>query len=365
MTAVQPRPGLLNIREHMIGAPAAAAPPAIHIGSNECAFGASPRAYAAATAAVRDFSRYPEGGPEHLAAAIGKAWKLDPDRIACGNGSDDLLARLARAFLRPGDELVCSINGYQKFPNYAHANDAIPVTVADNDFMADVDAILAAVTPRTRIVMIANPDNPTGSLLKASEVRRLHAGLPGNVVLVLDSAYAEFATSADFEMPDRLVEEFDNIVMTRTFSKVYGLAGARVGWIYGSPTVIDAVKRIGITFPLSGASLAAACAAVEDETHMRHVIAETLRLRKAFSGKLSALRLKVYPSETNFVLVRFPDPARAAVAADRFLLSKGIMARRFGAPNFTDFVRFTIGLEGEMNTTAGVLAEFLAMEGVA
>ncbi|MGB4828933.1 MAG: histidinol-phosphate transaminase [Paracoccaceae bacterium] len=365
MTAVQPRPGLLNIREHMIGAPAAAAPPAIHIGSNECAFGASPRAYAAATAAVRDFSRYPEGGPEHLAAAIGKAWKLDPDRIACGNGSDDLLARLARAFLRPGDELICSINGYQKFPNYAHANDAIPVAVADNDFMADVDAILAAVTPRTRIVMIANPDNPTGSLLKASEVRRLHAGLPGNVVLVLDSAYAEFATSADFEMPDRLVEEFDNIVMTRTFSKVYGLAGARVGWIYGPPTVIDAVKRIGITFPLSGASLAAACAAVEDEAHMRHVIAETLRLRKAFSGKLSALRLKVYPSETNFVLVRFPDPARAAVAADRFLLSKGIMARRFGAPNFTDFVRFTIGLEGEMTTTADVLAEFLAMEGVA
>lgn len=349
----------------MITAPATAGHPAICIASNESALGASPRAYDAAAAAVRDFSRYPEGGPEHLAAAIGKAWSLDPDRIACGNGSDDLLARLARAFLRPGDELICSINGYQKFPNYAYANDATPIKVADRDFLADIDAILAAVTPRTRIVMIANPDNPTGSLLKASEVRRLHAGLPGNVVLVLDSAYAEFVTTPDFEMPDRLVEEFDNIVMTRTFSKVYGLAGARVGWIYGSPTVIDAVKRIGITFPLSGASLAAAGAAVEDEAHMRHVISETVRLRTAFGGQLSALGLKVYPSETNFVLVRFPDPARTAVAADRFLLSKGIMARRFGAPNFTDFVRFTIGLEDEMNTTAQAVAEFLALEGVA
>jgi histidinol-phosphate aminotransferase len=355
----------MNIHEHMISAPAVAARPAININSNESAFGASPRAYDAAAVAVRQFSRYPEGGPEHLAAAIGKAWSLDPDRIACGNGSDDLLARLARAFLEPGDELICSVNGYQKFPNYAYANDATPIRVADRDFVADVDAILAAVTPRTRIIMIANPDNPTGSLLSASEVRRLHAGLPGNVLLVLDSAYAEFARSPDFEMPDRLVEEFDNIVMTRTFSKVYGLAGARVGWIYGPPTVIDAVKRIGITFPLSGASLAAACAAVEDKAHMDHVIAETVRLRSAFAEKLTALGLKVYPSETNFVLVRFPDPARSAVMADKFLQSKGIMARRFGAPNFADFVRFTIGLDTEMNAAAEALAEFLALEDVA
>lgn len=365
MAAVEPRPGILNIREHMINAPATAAGPAIGIASNESAFGASPRAYDAAAAAVRDFSRYPEGGPEQLAAAIGRAWSLDPGRIACGNGSDDLLARLARAFLSPGDELICSVNGYQKFPNYAHANDATPIRVDDDDFTADVDAILAAVTPRTRIVMIANPDNPTGSLLSASEVRRLHAGLPGNVVLVLDSAYSEFVASPDFEMPDRLVEEFDNIVMTRTFSKVYGLAGARVGWIYGPPTVVDAVKRVGITYPLSGASLAAARAAVEDEAHMRHVVDETIRLRTAFSDRLAAMGLEVYPSETNFVLVRFPDPSRGAVAADRFLLSKGIMARRFGAPSFAEFVRFTIGLEDEMNATAGALEEFLAMKGVA
>lgn len=353
----------MNIHEHMIAA--GAGRPAIRINSNESAFGASPHAHDAATAALREVSRYPDGGAERLAAAIAGAWSLDADRIACGNGSDDLLARLARAFLESGDELICSVNGYQKFPNYAHANDATPIRVADRDFVADVDAILAALTPRTRIVMIANPDNPTGSLLPASEVRRLHDALPGNVLLVLDSAYAEFARSPDFEMPDRLVEAFDNVVMTRTFSKVYGLAGARVGWIYGPPVVIDALKRIAITFPIGGASLAAAGAALEDRAHVDHVIAETLRLRGAFGDRLTALGLKVCPSETNFVLVRFPDPARSAVAADRFLQSRGILARRFGAPDFADCVRFTIGLDAEMNTTAAALAEFLAMEDVA
>lgn len=365
MSALSPRPGLLNIRPHMITPQSGAVRPKICIASNESAFGASPNAYRAAEAAVRDLERYPEEGPDRLVAAIAESQSLDIDRIACGPGSDDLLSRLARAYLRAGDELIHSVNGYQKIPNYAHANDAVPVSAPDRDFTADVDALLAAVTPRTRMVMLANPDNPTGSLVTAEEIRRLRAGLPGGVLLVLDSAYAEYVDRPDYERPDRLVEAFDNIVMTRTFSKIYGLAGARVGWLYGAPAVVDAVKRIGSTFPLSSLSLAAALAALADEAHRQHVFSETKRLRVAFSERLAALGLKVYPSETNFVLVRFSDPTRTAVAADAYLLSQGIQARRLASPRFSDCIRFTIGLESEMDAVAGALEGFFKMEGAA
>jgi histidinol-phosphate aminotransferase len=364
MATVEPRPGIRKIRAHMINAPAMAQP-TINIASNESAYGASPRAQEAAVAAVGGLARYPENGPEQLAAALAKAYSLDEARIACGHGSDDLLARVSRVFLRGGDELIYSVNGYQKIPNYAHANDAAPVAAADRNFTADVDAILAAVTQRTRIVMIANPDNPTGSLLTAAEVRRLHAGLPDDVLLVLDSAYAEYVDTPDYELPDRLVEKTDNIVMTRTFSKIHGLAGGRVGWLYGAPRLVDFVKRVGSTFPLSGVSLAAALAALADRDHTRHVRDETLRVRRAFSDRLRRLGLEVFPSQTNFVLVRFPDPSRRAETADLHLMSKGIQARRFAAPGFADCVRFTIGLESEMEATARALEDFIKMEGAA
>lgn len=365
MSAPEPRPGLLKIRAHMIDAAATQSAPAINIASNESAFGASPQAYRAAATAVRQLQRYPERASERLAEAIAAAHGLDAARIACGHGSDDLLARLARAFLRAGDELVYSVNGYQKIPNYAHANDAIPVAAADRDFTADVDALLAAVSPRTRIVMLANPDNPTGTFMKADEVRRLHARLPGEVLLVLDSAYAEYADSPDYERPDRLVERFDNVVMTRTFSKVYGLAGARIGWLYAAPELAGLVRRIGTTFPLGCSALAAALAALEDEAHLQHVLAETKRLKASFGDRLAALGLTVYPSQTNFLLVRFPDPARPAPAADAFLRSRGIQARRFAAPSFADCIRFTIGLEDEMAATAAALEDFMLLDGAA
>ena len=365
MTAPEPRPGLLKIRAHMIDASAAQSPPAINIASNESAFGASPHAYRAAETATQQLQRYPERASEQLADAIARTHGLDAARIACGHGSDDLLARLARAYLRPGDELVYSVNGYQKIPNYAHANDAIPVAAADRDFVADADALLKAVSPRTRIVMLANPDNPTGTFMKADEVRRLHAGLPGDVLLVLDSAYAEYADSPDYERPDRLVEEFDNIVMTRTFSKIYGLAGARVGWLYATAELAGLVRRIGTTFPLGCSALAAALAALEDEAHLRHVLAETKRLKASFGDRLATLGLEVYPSQTNFLLVRFPDPARSATAADAFLRARGVQARRFAAPSFADCIRFTIGLEDEMAATAAALEDFLLLDGAA
>ena len=365
MASVKPRPGILSLRPHMIDPPAQGPEPGIRIASNESAFGPSPGALRAAEAALPGLARYVEDAQTRLAAAIATAQGLDAECVVCGHGSDDLLARLARAFLPPGTELIYSVNGYQKIPNYAHANDAVPVPANDRDFVADVDTILEAVTPRTRMVMIANPDNPTGSLLSGTEVRRLHAELPDEVLLVLDSAYAEYVDAPDYERPDRLVEEFDNIAMTRTFSKIHGLAGARVGWLYAAPAVADAVRRIGITFPLSGPSFAAACAALEDQAHLDMVFSETRRLRSEFGARLSALGLQVYPSQTNFLLVRFPDPARPAAAADDFLLSRGIQARRFAAASFADCIRFTIGLESEMAATAAALEDFMRLEGAA
>jgi histidinol-phosphate aminotransferase len=331
----------------------------INVASNESALGASQHAVAAAKEAAETIERYPDNAPERLAEKIGEVFSLDPSRIACGFGSDDLLSRIARAYLSPGDELIYSVNGYQKCPNYAYANDARPVAAPDNNFRADVDAILDCVTDRTRVVMLANPDNPTGSHISGEEVRRLRERLPECTLLVVDSAYAEYAEAPDYEPATKLVDEHDNVVMTRTFSKVFGMAGLRIGWLYGSSDLVDVIKRIGITFPISGPALAAATAALDDTTHLENVLAHNRTWRQWFRGEVRRLGLHPYPSETNFVLVRFDDPAKPAVEAEAFLRRRSIVARRFGAPNFRDCVRFTIGLEHEMRSIVDVLAEYL------
>lgn len=334
-------------------------PDRVYINSNESAFGPSPRAVAAANAAMAATARYPETAPADLAAAIGARFDLEPGRIVCGFGSDDLLARIARCYLAPGDELVYSANGYQKIPNYAHANDAVPVAAPDRDLTADVDGLLSKVGPRTRIVMLANPDNPAGTHVGGAEVRRLQAGLPDHVLLVLDSAYAEFADADDYEDPARLAGEAPNVVMTRTFSKVFGLAGLRIGWAYGAPGIVDALGRVGITFPISVPASAAALAALEDRAHFDHVLGETRRLRHWFSDRLRLLGITVYPSQTNFVLARFPGGAEEAKTAFQALEARGIVARRLAAAAFADCIRFTIGTDAEMMRTADSLAAHL------
>jgi histidinol-phosphate aminotransferase len=312
---------------------------------------------------MAEIERYPEGAPEQLAEAIGATFGLDPARIVCGHGSDDLLARLARAYLAPGDALLYSCHGYQKFPNYAHANDAEPIAAPDRDFRAEVESLLARVTPRTRVVMIANPDNPTGTYLSAAEVARLHAGLPENVLLVLDSAYAEYADADDYELPVRLVEESRNVVMTRTFSKAFGLAGMRLGWLYAAPEVADVVRRVGITFPISRPALAAGLAALADSAYLAQVQAANRDCRTWFSAHLSSLGLQCYRSQTNFVLAAFSDPTRSAAEADAFLQTRGVFARRMAASDFKDTIRFTLGREQEMRRTAEALSDFLEDRG--
>jgi len=357
------REGIHRIKGHMLVETIADLPPvSIALNSNESAFGPSPHAVAAARAAVTGIERYYEAPHRTLAPAIAQRYGLDETRIAIGQGSDDLLARLARAYLPAGSEMLRSVNGYLKAPNYAHANDAIPIAAADRNFQPSVDAMLAALSDRTSMVYIANPENPAGSYLSGREIRRLHAALPDHVLLVLDCAYEDYADAPDYEPGRKLVEAADNVVMARTFSKIFGLAGARIGWMYGTPSMVDMVNRIGSTFPVSSPSIAAAVAALADRAHTDHVRRETIRQRHRVSRCLAGLGLKVYPSQTNFLLMKFPDPAFTAEAACDFLRRRGIALRRFAAPAYADCVRITLGRESELNAAIRALAAFLERE---
>lgn len=360
----QPRAGILRIKPHMLVAdalPVDQSPtnhPPINIASNESAYGPSPHALGAAQGAINSIQRYAETAQQQLANAIARQFNLNPEGVVCGHGSDDLLARIARTYLSPGDELIFSCNGYQKIPNYAYANDAEAIAASDNDFTVDVDAILACVSDRTRIVMIANPDNPTGTYIPSSEIRRLHAHLAPHILLVLDSAYLEYVDADDYETPQHLIENHHNVLMTRTFSKVYGLAGARLGWLYAPVETADVLRRIGITFPVSSPALAAGVAALQDRAHTQWVLEQNRRVRQQFAQVLTQLGARVYPSQTNFLLVQFTDKASTASEVYDYLEVNGVVARRFAAQAFSDCVRFTIGLEAEMHRAGDLLTAF-------
>ncbi len=359
MSPVIARSGIGNIKRHMVDLEDATLPPVrVALDSNESAFGPSPAARRAAIKAVAHIERYQENPDRILAPAIAERFGLSPERIAIGQGSDDLLSRLARAYLGPGTEMIRSVNGYLKTPNYAFANDAKPVAAPDCDFRASIDSMLACVTERTRMVYLANPENPAGTHLSGREVRRLHAGLPAHVLLVLDCAYEEYVDADDYEPGHRLVEEAHNVVMARTFSKIFGLAGARIGWLYAPPDILDPVRRIGLTFPVSAPSVAAALAALGDRAHTEHVHRVNARQRTWATQELTAGGLKVYPSQGNFVLVRFPRPG-AAKAAWLTLRRRGIATRRFAAPAYKDCLRMTIGLEEETREAVDALLDFV------
>lgn len=360
MSQLQPKQGIQNIKPHMLSVASDDYPPAsILLNSNESAFGPSPTAIAAASAAVTGIERYLENPAALLAPALAKRHDLEPERIAIGNGSDDLLARLGRIYLEPGSEMIRSCNGYLKTPNYAYGNNATPISVEDDDLTPSVDAMLAAVTSNTRMVYLANPENPAGTYLPGSEIRRLHESLPEHILLVLDCAYEEYVDAADYEAAHLLAGSADNVVMTRTFSKIYGLAGARVGWMYGNGEVIDMVTRIGLTFPLASASLHAAVAALDDISHQNRVFDINRRLRTSFSAAMDALGLKVYPSQTNFVLLSFANSDRSAADCDHYLRQRGIAIRRFAAPAFSACIRVTIGYEADMLAAQDAIKHFM------
>ena len=360
MVVARAKEGIDKIKPHMVGAATKAVPPAsILLNSNESVYGPSPHALGAARAAVSGIERYLENPDQVLAPAIAQHFSLDAACITTGQGSDDLLARLARAYLGPGTELIRSANGYLKVPNYAYANDADVISVADDNFKPSVDRMIAALTDRTRIVYLANPENPAGTYLNGAEVRRLHAALPDNVLLVIDAAYEEYVDADDYEPAHKLVDEASNVVMCRTFSKIFGLAGARVGWIYAPEDVIDSVRRIALTFPVASPSAAAALAALEDQAHTQFVYDANLRGRNWLVSELQALGLPIVPSQANFLLVHFPGSDKSAEAADHFLRQKGIAIRRFASPAYKEYIRITVGQPQELKAVRDAIAQFL------
>src|SRR5215813_11053177 len=298
-----PRPGILEIAPYVAGdAKVSGVERPIRLASNESALGPSAKAIAAYGALAGEIHRYPDGNAQALREALGRRHGLDPARIVCGAGSDELITLLLRCFAGPGDEVLYSRHGFLMYPINAMAVGATPIAAPERELATDVDAILARVTERTRVVFIANPNNPTGTYLSAQELVRLHAGLRPSVLLVIDAAYAEFVNRNDYEPGIALVNRADNVVMLRTFSKIYALAGLRLGWAYCPPAVADVLNRVRSPFNVSAAAQAAGIVAVQDVEALNRARAHNERWLPWFSERLAALGMPPTPSVANFVL---------------------------------------------------------------
>jgi histidinol-phosphate aminotransferase len=358
-----PRPGIPDIAPYVGGeARIAGVERPIRLASNESALGPSPKAMAAYMALAHEIHRYPEGSAEVLRETIGRRHGLDPARIVCGAGSDELIALLLRCYAGPGDEVLHSRHGFLMYPIGAMSVGATPVAAPERALTADVDALLARVTPRTRIVFIANPNNPTGTYLGAEEMARLHRGLPPSVVLAIDAAYAEFVNRNDYQAGAAFVDQAENVVMLRTFSKIYALAGLRLGWAYCRPAIADILNRVRGPFNVSNPALAAGLTAVEDTAALAQARAHNDRWLPWFSDRLAALGIPLTPSVGNFVLPRFSDePGRDAGAAFDFLQSRCILTRKMGGYGLPRYLRITIGTGEEMKKVAAVLGEFMGV----
>jgi histidinol-phosphate aminotransferase len=361
MTMLTPRPGILDIAPYVGGestVPGVAK--VVKLSSNEGALGASPKAVAALRDAAASVHRYPDGHCTALREALARHHRLEFEQIVCGAGSDELIGLLCRAFAGPGDEVLYTEHGFLIYPIAARSVGATPVTAPETDLTADVDALLAQVTPRTRIVFIANPNNPTGTYLSAAEMARLRARLPASVLLVIDAAYCEYVDRADYADGSALVDGSGNVVVTRTFSKIYGLGGARLGWAYCPPAIADILNRLRNPFNVSSVAQAAGAAALADQPFVERVRRHTLRWRTWTTEQLRASGLRVPDSVCNFVLVHFPAEAgRDAAAADGFLKARGMIVRRVAAYGLPGALRITIGREDEMQAVTAALAEFV------
>lgn len=361
MSRPVPKPGILDIAPYTPGKSGAGlAGRVFKLSANETPLGPSPQAIAAYKAAADHLEDYPEGTARVLREAIGRAYGLDPDRIICGAGSDEILNFLAHTYLGPGDEAIHTTHGFLVYPIATMANGAINVVAPETNFTADVDAILARVTARTKLVWLANPNNPTGTYLPFNEVKRLRTSLPPHVLLVLDAAYSDYVSRNDYESGIELVATTDNTVMTRTFSKIYGLAALRIGWMYGPANIVDAVNRIRGPFNVSTPAMLAAVAALEDTAHQDRSRAHTDRWRSWLTEEIGKLGLTVTPSAANFILIHFPlEKGRTAAEADAFLTSRGLVLRALRNYQLPDALRMTIGTEEANRLVVEALADFM------
>lgn len=358
MTSPTPRPEILTIHPYVAGeSDIPGLNRTVKLSSNEGAFGVPPSALAAIRDVAGEVYRYPDGGASRLRAAIGKRWGLDPARIVCGAGSDDLLYQFCLSYGGPGREIIMSAHGFSIYHIAGAYAGSRVIKVPERNMTVDLDAMLAAVSPSTRLMLLANPNNPTGSIVPAEEVARLRAALPAEVLLVLDSAYAEYVTRPDYDAGVKLVDATDNTVMTRTFSKIYGLGGMRVGWCYAPAAVVDVLDRVRGPFNVSVAAQAAAIAALAEPGWVEKGRDHNALYRRKLAAGIEAAGIKVWPSEANFVLADLETVERAN-AADAFLRSCGVIVRKVGGYGLPHCLRVTVGTAEEVEAVVNAFTDF-------
>jgi len=354
--AIRPQPGIMDIALYEGGkAHVAGVSNVVKLSSNENPFGPSDKAKDAYLRAVHQLHRYPSTDHASLRQAIADVHGIDAGRVICGVGSDEIITFLCQAYAGPGDEVLFTEHGFLMYRISAMAVGATPVEVAERERTTDVDALLAACTDRTKLVFIANPNNPTGTMISASEVARLARGLPPQAILVLDGAYAEYVENFDAGLS--LVEASNNVVMTRTFSKIYGLGGLRIGWGYGPREIIDVLNRIRGPFNLSNTQLDVAEAAVRDQDFVAKCRSENARMRHWLAEALAELGIPSDTSMANFVLARFAS-VQEAEACDAFLQSQGLIVRRVASYKLPHCLRITVGDESSCRRVAHAIGQF-------
>jgi len=358
MTRITPQPGIMDIELYQGGAAhVEGVANVVKLSSNENPLGSSDAAKEAFKKASFNLHRYPSTDHRALRDAIAEVHGVDAGRVVCGVGSDEIIGFLCQGFAGPGDEVIHTEHGFAMYKIYAKANGATPVEVPERERVTDVDAILAACNARTRLVFIANPNNPTGTMICAADLARLAENLPAQALLVIDGAYAEYVE--DYDGGAGLVEAHDNVVMTRTFSKLYGLGGLRVGWGYGPAAVIDVLNRIRGPFNLSHAALITAEAAVRDTAWADKCRAENARLRAWLAEALAGHGVASDTSLANFILARFANMAEAE-ACDAHLRSEGLIVRRVAGYNLPHCLRITVGDEPSCRRVAHAVGAFMA-----
>lgn len=341
MTQITPQPGIMDIELYVGGKSAIAGrEDVLKLSSNENPLGPVPAAVEAAAAAAVDMHRYPSTDHAGLRKAIGEIWGLEPSRVICGSGSDEVLQFVVQAYAGAGDEIIHTAHGFSLYPVLIRMASATPVCVPESERRVDVDAILCAVTDRTRIVLLTNPGNPTGTRLPDTDLARLVDQLPERIVLVIDAAYTEYADGYDGGASYAATRP--NVLMTRTFSKIYGLGGLRIGWGFGPQEMIDVMNRVRQPFNLSTVQLAAAEAGVRDTEWVARCQALNADQRARLIGALGQLGIACDASETNFVLARFADEVEASSAEAAFV-ADGIIIRRVTGYGFPEGLRITVG----------------------
>ena len=359
--APAPKPGILDIAPYVGGKSSIVgiAEP-MKLSSNENALGAGSKAREAYEAAIKNIHVYPDGRATKLRAAVAEHHGLEPERLIFGNGSDEVFALLNQTYLQPGDNIVTGQYGFLAYRISAKACEAQVKLAPEPGYKAEVDALLAEVDDRTKIVYVSNPSNPTGSYNTGDEIRRLYEALPKHILLVIDEAYAEFVAEPDWETAFPLAREASNVVVTRTFSKIHGLGGLRIGFGYAPVAVAEAVDRIRLPFNVSVPGLEAATAALGDEAHQKASREMVQTWRPRLTQAIRGFGFEVLPSAGNFVLVLFKDEKRNAAAASEYLNSKGIIVRPVGGYGIHDGLRITVGTEDQNRAVIDALSEFAA-----